>query len=416
METRSQAKAKLMKRQRDDAECGQRKSQRLESTTEPACTTKIVDLNDDCLTKIFGYLNLRSLFSVAVANEWLRPAAQEVYKRKFGKNLVIINDCDEIYPNADGIDRFGQGIVTSAGAGTGCKAPASKYRDEIYLIGLKASLQYLRCFGSSIIDLRVNYNASESKRYDHVLQYINDYCANSLTRIQFDFMPNIAVQQFQKVFTRIEIVEIRNGVLEQQWPTFLECFPNLRRLIIEDVDIKNSVIAKSFGILEQLCIHNIECNGRTTCRFVTALLHGANRLKFLWVNSANGNVPIDELLAMIKDSPAIIGFGYSLRETGCIPVTSEDIQRIASEHPALIELQLPDYRFTAGDAVALIRQHNSLNGFGFQMKFPEYRNLVAQLYGGQWEVRAGDEDIHLGYRDIHLSVTLNRLQHSAWIK
>lgn len=54
----------------------------------PEQPTKCTDLNDDCLQKIFEHLNLIELFNVAVANEWLRPAAGIVYKRKFGMKKV----------------------------------------------------------------------------------------------------------------------------------------------------------------------------------------------------------------------------------------------------------------------------------------------------------------------------------------
>lgn len=50
---------------------------------------KITDLDDDCLEKIFGYLNLRCLFNVAAANVWLRPAVGVVYKRKFVSKIII---------------------------------------------------------------------------------------------------------------------------------------------------------------------------------------------------------------------------------------------------------------------------------------------------------------------------------------
>lgn len=49
---------------------------------EPKSTTKIIDLNDDCLVKIFEYLNIQNLLNVALANDWLRSAANDLYKRK----------------------------------------------------------------------------------------------------------------------------------------------------------------------------------------------------------------------------------------------------------------------------------------------------------------------------------------------
>lgn len=69
------------------------KRQRLENSDEkPAVavsTMKIIDLNDDCLVKIFGHLGLNELFNVSIASEWLRPAARDVYKHKFGTKLSI---------------------------------------------------------------------------------------------------------------------------------------------------------------------------------------------------------------------------------------------------------------------------------------------------------------------------------------
>lgn len=51
--------------------------------TEKSPTT-ITDLNDDCLIKCFNYLDFNSLIKVSDASVWLRPAANDVYKRKFG--------------------------------------------------------------------------------------------------------------------------------------------------------------------------------------------------------------------------------------------------------------------------------------------------------------------------------------------
>lgn len=100
-----------------------------QSSRRPVKKVKIIDLNDDCLVKIFGRLDIQSLFSVAVANEWLRPAAGEVYKRKFGAKKVRISECDDYQLRA-------------------CANAPMLNPETIAVCGLMTSLQFLRCFGS----------------------------------------------------------------------------------------------------------------------------------------------------------------------------------------------------------------------------------------------------------------------------
>lgn len=78
------------KHQRDDDKSLQPQSSECQQlqTAGQSTTTKITDLNDDCLVKCFKYLDLISLFKVSVASKWLRPAANDVYNRKFGSNKV----------------------------------------------------------------------------------------------------------------------------------------------------------------------------------------------------------------------------------------------------------------------------------------------------------------------------------------
>lgn len=117
---------------------------------------KITGLNDDCLVKIFKDLDLESLFNVAVANQWLRPAARHVYKRRFGGNRV---------------DIIGDGYSST---------PLENCKSIISVAGLKMCLQYLRCFGPSIIDLVVRYAEWNDVRCEHIHFYINKYCTESL--------------------------------------------------------------------------------------------------------------------------------------------------------------------------------------------------------------------------------------------
>lgn len=123
------------------------KRQRLKSLDQSATMmpiTKIIDLNDDCLVKIFEPLDLCSLFNVAIASEWLRPAARMAYKRsEFGAKHVEIDKCDDFCkPNTRLRASINRTIFLSFKLDEYCK--------DIRTNGLKMALQYLRCFGPSI--------------------------------------------------------------------------------------------------------------------------------------------------------------------------------------------------------------------------------------------------------------------------
>lgn len=140
----------------------------------PVQETTIVDLNDDCLSEIFDYLELKCLLSVAVANEWLRPAAVDVYKRKRGAKRLEIGECGDYRRNT----RSKTQLIRDS-------APR-EFSDSIYIYGLKMCLQYLRCFGSTISNLTLNYFERQSKRYQHVHNYINAYCTTSLVEFTYN--------------------------------------------------------------------------------------------------------------------------------------------------------------------------------------------------------------------------------------
>lgn len=169
--------------------------------------TKMIDLDDDCLERIFHHLDLISLFNVAVANEWMRPAARSVYKRPFGHKPSFIAD----YTRSSDAEPY-------------------ECDNTIHVHGLKACLQYLRCLSSSISDLYIWYGNWNKVKCRHIDQYINKYCANSLTVIGFLDKPIISTHHFEKPFDNVQEVYISDVNLYNQLASFLPCFPNLSSL------------------------------------------------------------------------------------------------------------------------------------------------------------------------------------------
>lgn len=374
------------------------KRQQLESPAESMPkVTRIIDLNDDCLVKIFGHLDLQSLFNVAVANEWLRPAAGDVYKRKYGAKSVQISRCDDYRPSMRAPVQNIREIELH---------PIKEIHNCVKVRGLKTTLQCLRCFGSSISDLRICYKQSQSKRYGYLHQYINDYCFESLTDLSFLEMPNIAIEQFQKNFVNVREVHISRSDLKEQLSLFSKWFPNMLRLNLFRIRMGNQFIASQFQSLEELSISG--CTEMELKTKVAELLRMNRQLKILSIDMNNERpLPAIDLLDAIMENASLtkltVSSDHYSREYP--EVNSEEVQRVAIEHSGLVGLSLQNYRFQAEDAIALIRQLGSLKKFRFWVSDSEYLQLVSHLKNSEWRT---DKFLHKANNQMGQIVTLNR--------
>lgn len=141
---------------------------------------KITDVIDDCLLKIFDYLDSASLFNVAVANERLRPTASMIYKRKFGAMEVKIKSNKSYWAHS----------------------VPFKVNDVIHVIDLKMTLQFLRCLGPSIDHLSIFHHGFNEKQIHHIYHYINEYCAENLV---FNIYGNVEVKYLTQYFFIIQV-------------------------------------------------------------------------------------------------------------------------------------------------------------------------------------------------------------------
>lgn len=129
----------------------------------------------------------------------------------------------------------------------------SVHKDEIWLRDLKSCLQFVRCFGEIITDLTI-WDGSN----DYLNQYIQQYCAETLTSVSFN-QGSLSANFFQKPFNNVNAVEIRNVKLQDSLPRFIDWFPNMRHLKIDhrhfDYYERSSVNAVTFPQLEHLTLH-----------------------------------------------------------------------------------------------------------------------------------------------------------------
>lgn len=308
---------------------------------EPKSTTKIIDLNDDCLVKIFNYLDLQNLFNAAVANEWLRPATHDVYKRKFGtKPVHICNITNDFLP--------------------------IEWLSTIVICDLKSCLQYIRCFGSSIKKLTISYNESKIKQYQYVNQYINEYCHASLNEIELHNKPKNSIENFSKPFINVRKITVWNCDIGEQFPLFVEWFPHLHHLELNFVRLRHGFDQAPFQHLTHFVIR--ASNENEYGIFAAANLLRLNKqVRSLKILDYNQAITMNALLNIIRNNKLINKLDVKFNVPR-IPISSTEVQRIVREHQSLIELHLPCYQFTCDNLIALTDHLKSLKSLKFKMQ------------------------------------------------
>lgn len=357
-----------------------------DSTGKSVRLWKLNDLNDFCLLKILGRLDLQSLLNAADTNKRLRSLATDVYNRGSGTKTVDIDIRKVIFERDD---------------------PVQESSNFIRIRGLKPSLQCLRCFGPYINGLSIGYYISQSKS---IHEYINSFCAESLLRIRFDGTP--AIEQFQKVFVNIQDVTLVECDLGDKWPLFVKLFANLGSLSLFNVSMVHHSIEKPFPNLERLDIRDLYCDGSSSFDIAADLLKGINQLKCLEIGyheNERASLSIVKLLDLVKDNPSI-----SVLSVDAVygRATSAEIQRIISEHPALVELGLESCSFTPDQAIALLPQLASLKKFEFHTQVDYCSNerdeFAEKLDNLGWDLSIGDTGCCLRTFIYDMYVTVTR--------
>lgn len=326
----------------------------------------IDDLNDDCLIQIFSHLNFHHLLSVADSNGWLRPAAAYAYKRSYGDKMIQISHVEEE-----------KQIQFST---------SKLWSDRIDLRNLRFCLQFLRCLGSGIERIAIDYNESTNEVYEHVHHYINAYCSGSLKEIKFWGKPAKPIRHFVQPFVNVENVSVWCGNLDEQLPKFVEWFPNLRRLELRDVHLNHRLTAINFQHLEQLYIEDCtKCGLASKC--MINLLHSNQQLKSLQIKAAPFGMTLDKLLDVIGENNKLMtkfSFTHLFGSiSGVFFVDSILMQGFINKCPLLDELNLPCHHFTSNDIITLIQHLKSLKLFNCYMERSEFCVLESQL-GKHW--------------------------------
>lgn len=143
----------------------------------------ITDVNQFCLEHILMYLDFEDLLSVADANKYLKLATIKPFAQKYGWKLIHLRH-----------------IIRGK----------YKAQNEIKIQDLKIIFQLLRCFGQSISKLKIHYleyhvyNISYDKNYHRIMDYVNEFCTESLTNVEI--YPIVGFEHFKRPF--VNVVEL----------------------------------------------------------------------------------------------------------------------------------------------------------------------------------------------------------------
>lgn len=178
-----------------------------EAVASKMVKTKLTDVNGDCLEKIFMYLNLDDLLNIAHTNKQLKFAADLAFARKFGKCVMLLyihrvewNSKFFLFPNT------------------------------VCIIDLQTSLRLLRCFGHLLSHLDIRCSSDFPNASYKLTRYANEYCSESLTKIEFGAMKNVndTFQSLSKPFVTVENIRFYGCILEADLTKIDALFPARR--------------------------------------------------------------------------------------------------------------------------------------------------------------------------------------------
>lgn len=344
-------------------------------------TTKITDLNQFCLEKIFMQLDIESLFNVANANKWLELSAASVYGRRFRNSQV--NVCSK----------------------RTCKQTVYMFSEYVCVDSLKCSLAFLRCFGEHIPEIILFCRRGFASADDEWLnRYMNEYCANTLQTLFVTDCSTISDETFARPFTKLTSIDFFGSTFGHDFRSLAKWFPALQRLKINAHLMDGLAMAECLPHLKHLQIP-----------VVTAAWHDV--ASSLRLNPQLSSLEIDlkndldksaiDVLDMIKGNPAISKLTVNDCGDSFMTVNADVIERFANEHPALIELILQKFVFNADEAIALIGRLNQLNKFQFRVNELSKYNELANRLNDEWNHR-NSYVFNITTNNHHYSIDLTR--------
>lgn len=186
-------------------------------------TVNIADLNTDCLTRMFQYLDLNDLLNVADMSQQMLQAARLTVKSKYGKTPIKLFNGSWRRPIE----------ISSEGACISDFGPC---------------LKYVRCFGQTISKLTVCYSLLSANKRTTMDHYLDKYCADSITALNYG---GSTLKNLTKQFKCVENLVLYSYIYVYGRSEIKSRFPNVRYLNF-DLLYGKTCLAVNFPRLERL--------------------------------------------------------------------------------------------------------------------------------------------------------------------
>lgn len=374
---------KHQKRDRNEVDGAKVEIDSVNMDADTAETKTISNICNEMVDRSFGFLDVESLLNVAGTCKRLQIAAINKFSNDHGNKTVWLYlfeskyDALNVYPNHNSID----------------------------VIGLKFCYPFVRCFGSILSTLKINYNNNVDKRSAYLDRYVSQYCADTMTSIFFGCKQTFSIENFPKSFKSVTKVQFNTVNLADQLPNIVKLFPNLRHLDMQFITIDDDIdTAVHFPHLEHLTIGiripiHYSINrfaNRFTNRNGAKLLQANSQLKSLEIRTMPG-ISLNELLDMISENKSISKLTIdTMRDSFRVKdVNAVELNQFVREHPLIERLDFHDYRFTGDEAIMFIYQLNALEQFKFEVKDQIERNLLLGQLDESWQTNISTANANL---------------------
>lgn len=197
----------------------------------------LTDLNIDCLEAILELLELDDLIQVADSNKRLQHASKFVFIRKYGRLEM-------------------QSRIRSDPV----KICIETTKKHMTVYKLKSRLQLLRNFGSLISQILLESICLTTPVY---VDYINEFCSDSLTGIGVSMYDEDVLHILKKPFTKVKTVHLTTYFIRQE-NSLGRLFPNMQTLKLSYIRadyLHTAFFSNHFPCLEYFELNPIRYTG-----------------------------------------------------------------------------------------------------------------------------------------------------------
>lgn len=294
--------------------------------------TSITSLNDDSLAKMFKFLDIECILNIALTSKSLQPATILAYERMFAEKTVCLHNLGRTKnPSAENIKSNSHNII---------------------ITNIATALHFLRIFGSLIKHIEIYYSRLSSG-YTILHSYINLYCANGLQSFRFCCKPKFYIDRFRQPFLNVHHVETFGSDLSEPMLPFDRVFPNVRELLIHGRGLSNILIGTQLRQLTSVFIGVTHVLDEKHNEFMCNLLTMNPQVKSVVIRTELKELTMSSLLKILQCSPLLEHLSITTIQTPR-PVSQTQIQRFARTHPQIIELNLRNFKLTAGDVIQFV--------------------------------------------------------------